>query len=296
MPDIAPIDDTITLTRRDSIWVGRFKAMASPCEVLLSVDTRDLAEKLLKKAAGEAWRIEAKFSRYREDGILPRINRSQGKPVSVDPETAGLIDYAYQIFDLSDGLFDVTSGVLRKVWPFKASSVLPSEADVHALLPYIGLEKVTWEKPNITLPSDMQIDFGGIGKEYAVDRSMAILKAEADVPMMLNYGGDICCSQPSGYSIDWKVGIENSIEVLPLKSGGLATSGTTHRFLMHKGKRFSHVLNPKTGWPIENAPLSITVAADNCTQAGMIATLAMLQGSEAEAFLKVQKVFHRIIR
>lgn len=257
---------------------------------------REAAEGLLKIAANEAWRIEQKYSRYREDGILPKMNQSNGHPIALDSETAGLLDYAYQIYELSDGLFDITSGILRKAWSFDSEKTFPTQEEVAELLPFIGLEKANWKAPLFSLPAGMQIDFGGIGKEYAADRSLALLKDQLDTSIMINYGGDICCYQKANTKQVWNIGIENSNEILKLSNGGLATSGTTHRYLIHEGKRFSHVLNPRTGWPIENAPLSITVASENCTQAGMIATLAMLQGQGAEDFLEAQNVFNRVIR
>src|SRR5512143_3772223 len=105
-----------TVEKRADHWIGRFSAMNSPCEILLEVDNRSVAERLVKSAAREAWRIEAKFSRYRDDNILHQINHAQGQTVEVDSETANLLDFADQCYRLSDGRFDITSGVLRKLW------------------------------------------------------------------------------------------------------------------------------------------------------------------------------------
>ncbi len=296
MPSTAHPNRPLILTKRDLVWVGRFDAMASPCEVLMAVESKETAELFLRIAAHETWRIEQKFSRYRDDGIIPRINNSGGATIPVDAETAHLIDYAYQCHQLSDGLFDVTSGILRKTWPFRPNSTIPTNKEVDALLPFIGLDKATWNNPDFRLPSDMQIDFGGIGKEYAVDRTLALLTAKTNSPIMVNYGGDITCNRSPSPNTPWRVGIENSKEMIELTSGSLATSGSTHRYLMYDGKRYSHVLNPKTGWPIENAPLSVTVKGDSCTHAGMLATFAMLKGKDAESFLEAQNVFYRILR
>ncbi|HIG59422.1 MAG TPA: FAD:protein FMN transferase [Gammaproteobacteria bacterium] len=283
-------------------WVGEFDAMASPCEVLMAVDDRAQAEELLKLASKEAWRIEQKFSRYRQDGIIPRINNNNGKPVIVDDETAQLINFAYQCYGLSDGLFDVTSGILRKAWSFKPDSELPEQHLIKSLLPFIGLEKARWDAPEFALPSGMQIDFGGIGKEYAVDRTLKLLLAIVDAPMLVNFGGDIVCNRAFSEEKPWLVGIESpadqceAAEFLEVRTGALATSGSTQRYLVDRGKRYGHVLNPTTGWPIEQSPLSVTVAATSCTQAGMLATFAMLKGKDAEAFLEQQGVRFWVIR
>src|ERR1700761_626259 len=107
-----------------------FAAMASRCELLLDMSDLREAGELGRIAAREAWRIEAKFSRYRADSIIGVINHSDGHEVVVDPETAALIDYAAQCHALSDGRFDITSGVLRRCWKFDGSDRIPDCASV----------------------------------------------------------------------------------------------------------------------------------------------------------------------
>jgi thiamine biosynthesis lipoprotein len=301
MTDEKNIDRPISLQQRADICVGRFSAMASPCEVLLDTADKHLATEMVDIAANEAWRIEQKFSRYRSDNIISQINSSNGKAISVDAETAHLLGFAYQCYQLSDGLFDISSGILRKVWNFDGSNTLPSAADVKALLPLVGLDKANWSPPLFSLPEGMQIDFGGIGKEYSVDRTLMLLQNHHDIPVLVNFGGDIMTNRCRPNN-PWLIGVEDPskidspAELLEVCSGGLATSGGTRRCIIHGGKRFSHVLNPLTGWPVENPPISVTVAAENCTLAGMLATYAMLQGSDAESFLDEQDVAYWCMR
>ncbi|MBC7193399.1 MAG: FAD:protein FMN transferase [Marinobacter sp.] len=290
-----------TLARLGGLWAGRFQAMASPCEVLVeSAADERLASELVALAAKEAWRIEHKFSRYVSGNVVDRINRSDGRDVRVDEETARLLDYADQCYRLSDGLFDITSGVLRKVWRFDGSNRVPSRAAVDQLLPGIGWQRLRWQAPVLNLPKGMELDLGGIGKEYAVDRTLMLLDQQLKAKdivrcgLLVNFGGDLCCTRRWHPDEPWKVGIENhrnsaaSAGMLPLRAGALATSGDTHRFLVRNGKRYSHVLNPRTGWPVEQAPHTVTVLAPTCTLAGMLATFAMLQGPRAESFLGEQ--------
>ncbi|HKI73605.1 MAG TPA: FAD:protein FMN transferase, partial [Pseudomonadales bacterium] len=131
------------------------------------METQDpvLTAKLGRIAEAEAKRIEIKYSRYRDDSVTAKINNSRGQPVEVDDETAALLDYADECYELSDGLFDITSGALRRAWRFDGSSNLPSCEEVIAILPCVGWNKITWQRPYITLPANMEIDFGGIGKE-----------------------------------------------------------------------------------------------------------------------------------
>jgi len=291
------MEHSFTVEKRADHWIGRFSAMNSPCEILLEVDSRSAAERLVKSAAREAWRIEAKFSRYRDDNILHRINHAQGQTVEVDSETANLLDFADQCYRLSDGRFDITSSVLRKLWSFKPGAIIPSQQEIDKLLPHIGWDKVQWQRPFITLPAGMEIDLGGLGKEYAVDRCAQLLLQHLDTSLVVNFGGDLYVSGLRRNGVPWRVGIDNprntgkqTIGELHIEKGGLTTSGDARRFIEVDGVRYSHILNPRTGWPIAGAPRSVTVVANTCMEAGMLSTFAMLYGIEARDFLEAQGV------
>ncbi len=269
--------------------------MGSPCELLLETEDGALAKKLADVGATEAWRIEDKFSRYLADNVVDQINHAEGRSIAVDDETANLIDFAASLFDMSAGQFDITSGALRKIWQFDGGDRLPDNADVEAILNIVGWNKVNWQRPTVTLRSGMQIDFGGIGKEYAVDKVAGLLLEQSDIAGLVNFGGDIFVTGSPEHQDGWQVGIEafdaaagQAKRLIHLQHGALATSGDARRFILKDGVRYSHILDPTTGWPVADAPRSITVAADTCTEAGMIATLAMLKGIEAEDFLRQQ--------
>ncbi len=285
------------LSRVDDYFVGTFTAMAGPCQVLADTADREEAADLVERAEAEALRIERKFSRYRKDNIVHRINGSRGRPVAVDEETALLLNYAATCYEVSDGLFDVTSGVLRKVWTFDGSERVPSEAAVRGVLDRIGWEKVGWDGARVTLPEGMEIDFGGIGKEYAVDRAAGILSARTGGAFLVNFGGDLVARGPRRGGRPWGIGIddpsrtgEGTLARVELVRGAMATTGEARRYVMWRGKRLSHILNPRTGWPVEDPPRAVTVLADTCTEAGTLSTLAYLQGPGARAFLEAQGV------
>jgi FAD:protein FMN transferase len=284
------------LRRAAGYYQGLFRAMGSPCELLVDTNNEKLARKLLRLVAGEAWRVEDKFSRYLPGNIIAKINESDGQAVTVDDETANLLDFSATLYELSERRFDITSGVLRKVWIFDGSDRVPTAQSIRQIMDSIGWHRVSWQRPRIRLQRGMQIDLGGIGKEYAVDRAAARISPVTSCPCLINFGGDLVASgdvrQPDG----WQVGIEapdsegSAKKLIALRTGALATSGDARRFLLKDGIRYGHILNPQTGWPIEHAPDSVTVAADTCTQAGMLTTLAMLNGANAEAFLEQQNV------
>jgi thiamine biosynthesis lipoprotein len=275
--------------------------MASPCEILIDSDSENLAHTLTLVAAEEAMRIEHKFSRYRKDNIVFEIN--QGNKVDLDAESAEMIEFANTLFQLSDGMFDVTSGILRKVWLFDGSDKVPGKETITKLLSQIGWDKVLWENPTIHLPGNMQIDLGGIGKEYAVDRCRQLVMLESQAPCLINFGGDLTVTGPRNNHLAWQVGIESAVEpgqnsgnILHLKNGALATSGDSRRYVIKNNKRYGHILNPKTGWPIAGAPRSVTVYANTCTEAGMMAMLGMLQGEHCEDFLRQEEIKFWCIR
>ena len=271
--------------------------MGSPCEVLSKTNNVSLATDLSTTIASEAWRIEDKFSRYLPDNIVDQINKSNGEPIRVDDETADLVDFAHSLHQMSDRRFDITSGALRKAWVFDGGDKTPDDNLVQSILGNVGWQKVTWDRPILTLQPGMQIDLGGIGKEYAVDKAAGMAAEVFNAPVLLNFGGDIVATGASEDAPGWQVGIEaldasvrKADRVIRLSQGALATSGDARRFVLKDGIRYGHILNPTTGWPVENAPRSITVAADSCTQAGMLATLAMLSGADAEKFLEAQDI------
>ncbi len=270
--------------------------MGSPCELLIEAPDESVAKNATYVVAAEAWRIEDKFSRYLPGNIVHQINNSDGKTVQIDDETANLIDFAASLFEMSESRFDITSGVLRKAWKFDGGDQLPEDATVERILENVGWSKASWQRPELALRPGMQIDFGGIGKEYAVDRAADLLNDDTTSACLLNFGGDLVATRAPADSSGWQVGIEAfdtdtgpAKRLIRLKNGALATSGDARRFILKDGIRYGHILDPTTGWPVANAPRSITIAADTCTQAGMIATLAMLNGEHAEDFLEQQE-------
>ena len=285
----------IRLDLAEDAWQGRFQAMGSPCEVVTEARLRGDAMEITSRVAAEAWRIEDKFSRYLDGNIVDRINSASGQPVEVDDETANLLDFAVTLYKLSEHRFDITSGVLRNVWRFDGSDQVPSPECVGEVLQGVGWHRVDWQRPVLAMPGGMEIDFGGIGKEYAVDRCAGLIRERNGDPCLVNFGGDLAATRTPGRRRCWKVAIEGDVADAPdrlidLKQGALATSGDARRFLLRDGVRYSHILDPTTGWPVPDAPRSITIAADSCVEAGMISTLAMLKGVAAEDFLVSQNV------
>ena len=270
-----------------------FKAMGSFCEIQLFDESRIRVKNVVNQLAEEVARLEKKYSRFREDSFLTEINSSAGNKLglAIDDETQSLFDHALNCFEQSDGLFDITAGALNKIWDFK-KALVPSQAQIDVARAHVGLNKLSCKDSHIHLPRDMQIDFGGIVKEYAADSVARLARSLGVEHGLVNLGGDfsVIGSQPDNKP--WAVGISSPVSEsgvmakIELNDGGLASSGDYERFFMHEGKRYSHILNPMTGWP-SNGLRAVSIAANLCSVAGSAATIAMLKDeSEAKAWLK----------
>jgi thiamine biosynthesis lipoprotein len=295
-------NSTFDLTRDKRLWRIEFSAMASPCEILCETEDLDFARALGAYAAAEARRIDEKFSRYKADSVVAAMLESRGRSITVDDETAKLLDYGEMLWRVSEGRFDLTSGILRHAWQFEEATQAPDPQRIPELMRYVGWQRLQWAPPVLTLPAGMEVDFGGIGKEYAVDRVADWAARESGDPVLVNFGGDLRCTGAAPASGAWQVGIESLAKPgqpakrIELTSGALATSGDARRAIVIDGKRYGHILDARTGWPAPGAPRSITVAAPTCSQAGSFSTLAMLHGADAEAFLRAENLRYWILR
>ncbi|QJR14717.1 FAD:protein FMN transferase [Usitatibacter palustris] len=270
-----------------------FKAMAAVNEIQLYAEDEARAKAAAMATRDEVLRIEAKFSRYRPDSIVSRINAAAGEaPVPIDEETLGLLAFADACHENSGGLFDPTAGVLRAAWNFQVDHV-PSDAELAPLLGLIGWKKVELTDTTVRLPEyGMELDFGGFGKEYAVDRAAVILKEKGFTSALVNLAGDLAILGTLDDGLPWRVGIKHPrvadavIAQLPVSSGALATSGDYERFIEVDGVRHCHILDPRTGRSARGLR-SVTVHAPTCLVAGSATTIAMLKGErEGLAWLK----------
>lgn len=277
----------------------RFRAMGCPCELRLYASDAASARELAAACRGEVERLEQKYSRYRDDSVVARLNRAAGDPAGaiVDDETAALLDYADICHAQSGGLFDVTSGVLRRAWDFR-SGRLPEAGAVDALLDRVGWHRVRWERPRLVLPAaDMEVDLGGYVKEYAADRLAALCRALGARSGLVDLGGDLAVVGPHPDGRPWMVGVRDArnplraVRSLPVERGGVATSGDYERCMVVDGVRYGHVLDPRSGWPVAGWS-SVTVVAERCLIAGTASTIALLQGEEAGAWLDASGAPH----
>jgi thiamine biosynthesis lipoprotein len=235
----------------------------------------------------EIRRIETKYSRYQADSIVSQINAAAGQhPIELDAETLSLIDFVARMYEQSDGLFDITSGVYRNIWDFQ-KALCPTPEQIDAIRPLVGWRQVRRDGAQLFLPQPgMQLDFGGFGKEYAADRAALVLRQQGVQQALVNLGGDIASvgTKPDGQP--WTAGIRHPrdptqiMASLQLFGQALATSGDYERYFEHEGQRYCHIIDPQTGWPVQHFR-SVSVVAPSCLLAGVVGTTIMLKQAQA---------------
>ncbi len=267
-----------------------FNALGGGCDIdVVGIEHPDA---LIQLAVAEVRRIETKFSRYLDNSMVGQINAQAGLNwVTCDEETIGLLDYANTLHAHSNGLFDITSGVLRRVWDFGKNKI-PTQEELKKILALIGWSKFERQGSKVRLKkAGMQIDLGGFGKEYAVDRVATIFLENGVSSALINFGGDVRAlgTKPDGQP--WQIGIQDPRQLdqcfatLSLSQGALATSGDYERFFEIDEKRYCHILNPKTGMPVSYWR-SVTVLAPLTSAAGATTTIAMLLQEQGLNYLQ----------
>lgn len=270
------------------LYETRFPLMGGGAFVQF-VDDRGLeeAERIARSVEREAQRIEVKFSRYREKSVVSDINRNSGRtPVAVDEETDMLVRSALDLSRLTGGRFDPTVGALRRIWDFQRGRV-PSAEEISESLLLVDAGAVSTRDRTVFLRrAGMEIDLGGVGKEYAVDRAAELLRAEGIGAAIVSFAGDVRTIGHRGDGHPWNVGVTDPrdrdrcrFSVRVLGDAGVATSGDYERSFVKNGVRYHHILDATTGWPARGVA-SATVVAATAFRAGCYSTAALLLGPD----------------
>ena len=253
-------------------------------------------DSLQKKIDRRLEEINDSMSTYREKSEISRFNRfhevGANFPISMD--FRNVITVGQNIYKFSDGAWDPTIGPLIKLWGFYDPAVngrVPDAEDIRAILPNIGFHLVGIRSGKFLVKARprVTIDLASIAKGYGVDQIAALLKTEGVTSALVEIGGEIFAY---GIKIDgspWTVGIntprkdsplDSVYKAIPLTDGALATSGDYRRFFKAEGSYFSHILDPRTGYPVNNGVVSVSVLASTCTLADGMATAVMVMGPE----------------
>jgi thiamine biosynthesis lipoprotein len=280
LPIIPP--DTHGVRRLD------FRALGTHCVIQFRQRDERAALSFAAEALGWLGNFEAKFSRFRPDSIVSRVNAAAGREwVQVDTEMDRLLDIAEGLHNLTDGILDATMLPLQRVWDWKTvHEKLPEAADIKRALSLTGWRKVQRRLGAVFLPAEgMGLDFGGFGKELAVDRLAQLARSRGIKDALIDLGRDIYAMGGNGIHPFWHVGIEDARKPgtcwggLALSDRAVSSSGDYARFFMHGGVRYGHILDPRTGWPVTNGLRSVTVISQSCLEAGVFSTAVFVLGA-----------------
>ncbi len=265
----------------------RFKALGTDCSIKFRMPDERAALAFAAEALSWLTGFEAQFSRFRPDSMISRINAAAGKDwVEVDVTMDFMLDVADNICRRTDGILDCTLLPLQRVWDWKSiHRQLPSMDEVKAALALTGWKKVLRRPGAVFLPeAGMGLDFGGFGKEFAVDNLAGIARKHHITDVLIDLGRDIFALGGNGTQPFWHVGIEDGCHPgncwggLAVSGEAVSASGDYARFFIHDGIRYGHILDPRTGWPVANGMRAVTVVAPTCLEAGIYSTAIFVLG------------------
>ena len=263
-----------------------FRALGTVCEVQYAGGE---AQASAFERAAVAWvtTFEAKYTRFRSDSLVGRINAAAGREwIAIDEEMEAMLKLCDTLHFMTQGVLDPTALPLIQLWNYKAENPrVPTATEIAAARALVGWKKVQRAPGKIFLPEPgMALDFGGFGKEYAVDMVAQIAVEHALPCALVDFGHDLrAIGAPPGRPA-WHIGLED-----PQKPGaaagsiavvgkGVASSGDYLRSFTVDGKRYGHIIDPRTGWPVANSCVQATVIAGTCLQAGVLSTTAFVLG------------------
>ena len=266
------------------------KLMGSRFDIVVVADDSLEANLYIDLAVEEISRIERLISSWDSRSQTSMINRNAGiKPVKVDLELLNLIDRSLKISELTDGAFDISYASMDKVWKFDGSMTqMPLESEIKSSVSKVGYENIEVNRADQTVflkRPGMKIGFGAIGKGYAADRAKALLMKKGAPGGIINASGDMNTwgKQPNGE--DWQVAITNPLDkkksfaLLPINEGAVVTSGDYEKFVVFGDKQYSHIIDPRTGYP-SSGILSVTVFAPKAELADALATSIFVMGKD----------------
>jgi thiamine biosynthesis lipoprotein len=266
------------------------KLMGSCFDITVVAKDSVLANTYIDIAVAEIERIEKLMSSWDENSQTSKINRFAGiKAVKVDAELFNLIERSIGISKLTDGAFDISYAAMDNIWHFDGSMTqMPSEEEILNSVARVGYENILLDKDSSTVflkVKGMKIGFGGIGKGYAADKAKELLISKGVPSGIINASGDMNTwgKQPNGSP--WSVAITNPLNkdkafaILPITDGAVVTSGNYEKYVFFNGKRYTHIIDPRTGYP-SSGIISVSVFAPKAELADALATSVFVMGKD----------------
>jgi thiamine biosynthesis lipoprotein len=266
-----------------------FRAMGTDCQIQFGAPSSGRARQFQTQALRWLAEFEARYSRFLPDSLISRINAGAGGDwIPVDAETEGLFQLSDWYHWLTRGLFDPTTLPLLRLWDYHQQPfVPPTPEQIEDARARIGWRRVERQAGAVRLPeAGMALDLGGIGKEYAVDRVLEMARAAGLSDLLVDFGHDLRVSGEPPEKGPWRIGLEDPADPnrcwggVGVNDRAVCSSGDYFRKVSYGGRVFGHILDPRTGQPVDNACRSVTVIAPTCTDAGILCTAAFILGPE----------------
>ncbi len=267
------------------------KLMGSRFDITVVAINEEIGYIRVDEAISEITRIEKMISSWDPESETSLINKNAGiKPVKVSIELFNLIKRAKQISVMTDGAFDISYASMDKIWKFDGSmKYKPSETEIKESIAKIGYDKIILDTKNQTVflrDQGMKISFGAIGKGYAADRAKELLVSKQVVAGIINASGDLTTWGTKASGEKWLIGIANPLSKekifswLPIIESSVATSGNYDRFVIFNGKKYSHIIDPRTGYPSQGVN-SVSIFAKHAELCDVLATAVYIMGKDA---------------
>jgi thiamine biosynthesis lipoprotein len=276
-----------------------WRALGTECLVLFAAETAEQARQFREQAVVWVTRFEARYSRFREDSLLSRINAAAGREwVEIDAEMERMLDVCGTLQEMTRGILDATALPLLRLWNYRAERPrIPTENEIAVARRLVGWDKVERRAGQVFLPHPgMCLDFGGWGKEYAVDAVEEIAEACGITSALIDFGHDLRALAPPPQRSAWHVGLENPREPgkhrgsIAVQQRGVASSGDYRRSFTVGSRRYGHIVDPRSGYPVANRCLQTTVVAPSALQAGVLSTTAFVLGA-GDGLRLIQETF-----
>ncbi|MDD2673795.1 MAG: FAD:protein FMN transferase [Flavobacterium sp.] len=278
-----------TLRKRTTLLMGgRF-------DITIVANDSVSAEENIDAIINEITRIENLISDWKPDSQVSKVNQNAGiRPVKVDKEVFELTQRAIQFSEMTNGGFDISFAAMDKIWKFDGSmTAMPSAEAIKKSVEKVGYKNIILDSVQSTIflkLKGMKIGFGALGEGYATDKCRDMMLAKGVKAGIINGSGDMSTwgKQPNGKP--WNIGITNPfhpeklVAVVPLKQDAVTTSGSYEKFVVFNGKRYSHIINPATGYPATGL-CSVTVFGPNAETANGLSTSLMVLGKTAGLLL-----------
>ncbi len=271
-------------------YTRTLKLMGSRFDITVVANNETEGNQYIDLAVEEITRIEKMISSWDSLSETAEIIGNAGiKPVKVDKELFDLIARSIKISELTSGAFDISYASMDKIWKYDGSmKKLPTENEVAASVIKVGYKNIILDAQNQTVflkKEGMKIGFGAIGKGYAADKAKQLLISKGVTAGIMNASGDLTTwgNQPDG--TPWMVGITNPLNKdkvfswFPLDQNAVVTSGSYEKFVEFNGKKYTHIIDPRTGWPASGLA-SVTIFAPKAELADALATSVFVMGRE----------------